>query len=95
MSGPVPGTPLPWAVWQTTDKTGILGVGDASGGSVAHLWRDGEEREANAAYIAHACNNYPKAQALADALAHIAKQWPDSFAARKARAALAAWDAKP
>lgn len=47
-------TPGPWAVFRATGGTDILGVGDAAGGSIAHLWRDGDEREANARLIATA-----------------------------------------
>jgi len=44
----------PWAVFWDTRGSDILGVGDASGGSIAHMWRDGEERISNANLIAAA-----------------------------------------
>ena len=64
-----PGTALPWRTFHTARGEDILGIGDMTGGSVAHLWRDGDEREANAAYIVNACNAYPTLKAQADALA--------------------------
>ena len=47
-------TPGPWRVFTASRSSDILGVGDSQGGSVAHLWRDGVERKANASLIAAA-----------------------------------------
>ena len=49
-------TPGPWAIFRATQGPNILvvSVEDAKGRRIAHLWRDGAEREANACLIAAA-----------------------------------------
>jgi hypothetical protein len=81
MSGPQPGTPLPWGACSTgknmrenySQPRGVRAEDNGSSATlVAGCFGDtagGEPAaEANAAYIVHAANNFPKAQALADAL---------------------------
>lgn len=73
MSGPQPGTPLPWESREKMRRQGVFGdVGGtflAPAGcedpfdrdTIARFYtRDGmNEREQNAAYAAHACNTFP------------------------------------
>ena len=42
-------TPTPWAIFKA-------GIGEENGDGIASLWREGEEREANAALIVRAVN---------------------------------------
>ena len=42
-------TPLPWTIFKA-------GIGEENGDGIASLWREGEEREANAALIVRAVN---------------------------------------
>ena len=51
-------TPTPWAIFKA-------GIGEENGDGIASLWREGEEREANAALIVRAVNAH---EALVKAL---------------------------
>ncbi len=42
-------TPMPWAIFKA-------GIGEENGDGIASLWREGGEREANAALIVRAVN---------------------------------------
>ena len=42
-------TPTPWAIFKA-------GIGEENGDGIASLWREGDEREANAALIVRAVN---------------------------------------
>ena len=44
-------TPTPWAIFKA-------GIGEENGDGIASLWREGEEREANAALIVRAVNSH-------------------------------------
>ena len=51
-------TPTPWVIFKA-------GIGEENGDGIASLWREGDEREANAALIVRAVNAH---EALVEAL---------------------------
>ena len=79
-------TPTPWAIFKA-------GIGEENGDGIASLWREGEEREANAALIVRAVNTHEAlVKAAEDFVAKVDSgraRSRDSYAKFKAALALA------
>ena len=57
-------TPRPWKIF----RDGFAIIGEENGEGIVSLWREGAEREANAALILRAVNNIDKVVAALDGL---------------------------